>query len=367
MRNGFLPRHSLTCKLLAVFLFFVCFRCLLIGDFEYGQVRRGLKDRLDRLPFPFSTVAEFEASTSTFYGRLKKNGTDFFLSIDALTGKAKLLGKIPPIDGWIQGASALDSEKYRFFLAATQNKQDSIIVVKIETGDIIRISRLSHPIKSFEYDASTEKLLGLARIDGVERFVSIDPSTGEVAIRGDLNSVSQTYSGVSLDSHQNKMYFVGIREGRDAAWEVDTGTGSIRELSSRSIRVNDHLIHSFKESGAAEAVFTAGAQSCTGIAGYDARTQIGFIAHFAANFPETELSLLRIDRELQEKYSLQGLIDLRFWVVGGVRDMPASIQTLHTAYRVLVERFGVEFDEITKFNTGVSYNILIHKGEVRVF
>jgi hypothetical protein len=210
-------------------------------------------------------------------------------------------------------------------------------------------------------------LLGLARIDRAEKFVSLDPSTGKVAIRSDLSSVNQTYPSVFLDNHHHKLYFVGIQEGRDVAWEVDTGTGSLRKLSSRSVGLNEHLVHSFKETGVAEAIFTSGVQSCIGIAGYDAESQIGFIAHYAAGFPEIEPSLIHIDRELREKFGLQGLIDLQFWVIGGVREIPASVQTLHDVYSVLIDSFGVDFDEITKFNTGVTYNILNHKGSIVVF
>ena len=319
------------------------------------------------MPFPLSTVVELEASTSTFYGRLKNGEADYFVSVDAFSGKTKRLGALPAIDGWIPGASALDSEQKRFFLVASQDSQNRILIVNIETGGIIGSSRLSHPIKTFEFDRSTGKLLGLARIDGVERFVSIDPSTGQVAVQADLNPVHQSYSGVFLDSRHDKMFFIGIRQGRDAAWMVDTASESIRELSGHSIGLNEHLIQSFKESGAAEAIFTSGAQSCTGIAGYDPRSQIGFIAHFAADFHKTELSLVQIDQDLREKYSLQGVSDLRLWVVGGVRESPASVRTLHAVYRILVDRLGVHFDEIMKFNTGISYNILIHNGEVRVF
>jgi hypothetical protein len=312
-------------------------------------------------------VAELETSTSTFYGRIKKNGSDFFASIDAHSGYIKLLGKLTSIASWVRKASALDSDKNRFFLAASHNRKECIITIEIETGEVIRSVPLSHPIKAFDYDPDTEKLLGLARIDGAEKFVSIDPGNGKVDIRSDLSSVNQTYSSVFMDSHHHRLYFIGIQKGRDAAWEVDTGTGSLRKLASRSVGLNEHLVHSFKETGVAEAIFTAGVQSCIGIAGHNVESQIGFIAHYTAGFPEIESSLIRIDRELREKYGLQGLIDMRFWVVGGVREMPASVHTLHNVYSVLIESFGVDFDEITKFNTGVSYHILNHEGAIVVF
>jgi hypothetical protein len=97
MRIIFFLRNSLTFKILFAFLFILSSQGPIKGDFKSGQLYRNFKERLDRLPFTFSTVVEFETSTSAFYGRLKKNGLDFFASIDADTGEIKHLNKLTSI------------------------------------------------------------------------------------------------------------------------------------------------------------------------------------------------------------------------------------------------------------------------------
>ncbi len=58
---------------------------------------------------------------------------------------------------------------------------------------------------------------------------------------------------------------------------------------------------------------------------------------------------------------------MRLSVVGGVRDNPDSKKMLMSIYARLVERYGIEYDEIAKYNTGTSYTIMIADGRVKIF
>lgn len=57
---------------------------------------------------------------------------------------------------------------------------------------------------------------------------------------------------------------------------------------------------------------------------------------------------------------------MKLTVVGGVRDHPGSVKNLKLVYTLLMEKYGFDYDELASFNTGVSYNIVIHNGEVNV-
>ena len=349
---------------LVVFIFFLS---LITVNTVYGQSQKHFKNQINNLPFPFSSVVEYDSSASMFYGHLRKDGFSYFACIDSVTGKTTLLGKLPPIDGWVREASALDVDNQKFFFIGLLKGKYNIFVVDTQTGHIINSSALAHPVKGIEYDPSTKLLLGLSFFSGIERFVSVNPSTGEILTKVEIPSVESTHSGVLLDIDNHKFFFLGSWKRRDHLYVISTKTGSMNELKGQSTGVNEYIIQSFKKGVTTATIFTSGVQSCTAIAGYDKESDVGFIAHYAPSYKEIERSLFRIDREVKEKNNNRGLKNMKLFVVGGVRGDPNSVKNLVLVYTTLVEKFGINYDEIAKFNTGISYNIVIYEGEVKVF
>ena len=58
---------------------------------------------------------------------------------------------------------------------------------------------------------------------------------------------------------------------------------------------------------------------------------------------------------------------MKLLVVGGVRTNRNSVNNLMTVYTQLVNKYNVNYNEITRFNTGISYDIVIYNTEVKVF
>ncbi len=108
-------------------------------------------------------------------------------------------------------------------------------------------------------------------------------------------------------------------------------------------------------------------QDCTAIAGYDSESGIGFIAHFSPSYKKIDIALLKIEKIIQEISRDKCLKNMKLFVVGGVRNNHDSVNNLRTVYKLLIERYGVNCDEIIKFNTGVSRSIMIHDGKIKIF
>ena len=330
----------------------------------YGQSSQDYQNGLATLPYPFSTVVEHDTTTSTFFGRVKIDGFDYLASIASDTGKPIILSKLPSFGGWLRGASALDIDNQRFFFIALSSGIPVLCVVDIARKKVVGSHVLSHFVKNIEFDPLTGSLLGISRSD-VERFVSIDPNTGNITEINELTLVKSTGIGAFMEGEN--FYFVGSWGGRDHFCVVDRKTGSMKELSGESIAANEYSVKLLKAGVGNDVLFTRGVQSCTGVAGYDSDSGIGFIAHFTPNYGKIDEAFVEIDGMIQEIANDRGLEHMKIVVVGGVRDNQNSTSTLMAVYSQLVERHGVSFDDITKSNTGVSHTIVIHNGESKIF
>ncbi len=330
----------------------------------YGQSVQDYQNRMATLPYPFSTVVEYDTATSTFFGRIRVDGVNYLASIASSTGNMITLSKLPSFDGWFRGASALDINNQRFFFIASLEGKLHLCIVDITTGQIIKSLVLSHSVKNIEFDPLTKSLFGISHF-GADKFVSIDLNTGKIIEISELTLIKGTGSGAFLEG--NNFFFVGYWEGKYHVCVVDKKTGIMKELLGKSIGLNEYLVKSFKKNEDIKTLFTSGVQSCTAIAGYDSESDIGFMAHFTPNYKKIDKVLFEIEKAIQEISNNRGLKYMKLFVVGGVRNNQDSMNNLMTIYTQLIERYGINYDEITKFNTGISHTILIHNGETKIF
>jgi len=325
-----------------------------------------LKDKLTKRPYPFYSAAEYDAPNAVFYGRIKIGKDDYFAAIRSRTGEKTVLAKLPFFKNWARRVSALDSSGQKFFFAAYPVDKQHLCTVDTRTGRVLQTVALSHPVKAIEFDASSGKLWGLSFFSGVERFVSIAPSTGTVSTISNVSPFKCTNSGVLANADTHRFLFIGTRGHDTHVCVIDTRNGKVRPLPGIYVNVNEYRVVDFKADRTVETVFTCSVQSCTGIAGYDPASEIGFIAHFVPTYGEIGHSLTQIDKEIGKVNNRRGLRNMKLTVVGGVRDHPDSVKNLMLVYTLLTEKYGIDYEEIVSFNTGISYNIVIHNGEVNV-
>jgi len=148
---------------------------------------------------------------------------------------------------------------------------------------------------------------------------------------------------------------------------IDPASDSLAKLDGTGVGLDEYKIQSFREAPSMKTVFTSGVQRCTAIAGYDPEIRVGFIAHFRPSYKEKEQALMRIDREIRERHKSQGIKDMNLFVVGGIKDDPESVANLIDVYEIIVNKFGITQDDISKFHSGISRNIAIHNGKIKVF
>lgn len=349
-----------------LFIFFICF--LFIGEYlAPGQTGQNHQGKMQQLPYPFSTVAEYDPLTSLFYGRLRMGEFDYFASIHSITGERILLDKLPSYDGWGRGASALDIKNHRFFFIAYLKGKQHLIVVDTKNGQVINSAVLSQPIRAIEFDPSSGKLLGLSTVSGTVSFVSFNPSTASISTISKISLVKRIHPAAYLDTENHKYFFIGSWKDSHYVCVVDTKSGMMKTLSGKYVGLNKYTVKSFKKDKTPRAIFTSGVHSCTGIAGYDSQSDIGFIAHFSPKYKRIEPLLSKIDKEIKTINNKRGLQHMKLFVVGGVRTKHNSVNNLMTVYTQLVKQYNVNYDEITRFNTGISYNIVIYNTKVKVF
>jgi hypothetical protein len=331
---------------------------------SYGQSIQGYHTRMAMLPYPFSTVAEFDKTASTFYGIIRVDRENFFASVNIITGKTILLNKLPSFDGLFRNASALDEASNIFFFIAISKGKPHLCIVDIKTGHLIKSLPLSDSVRIMKFDPQSKSLLGIARF-GHDRFVSIDPDTGKVTALSKLPPIRSFGAGALLEG--SNLIFIVYRKDREHVCAVDIKTGAMKELSGEHVGLNEYKVKSFNKSKNAGILFTTGVQSCVAIAGYDPESSAGFIAHFTAGHDNIDKALSEIENNVRRITNNRGLKNMKLYVVGGVRDLQDSRNTLMFVYTQLVDRYGVNFDEITKFNTGISHTIIIDNGEVKIF
>ena len=91
--------------------------CLSNTNVAFAQADSKSIKTIISLPYPFSTVVEYEPEGGNFFGRYRKNSSDFFLSINAKTNKEKVLKKLPSFDGWYRAVSAVDLKDKKFYFS----------------------------------------------------------------------------------------------------------------------------------------------------------------------------------------------------------------------------------------------------------
>jgi hypothetical protein len=128
-----------------------------------------------------------------------------------------------------------------------------------------------------------------------------------------------------------------------------------------------YRIQVFDENQHDKVLFTTGAQACTAIAGFDPISRVGFIGHFNYLDVNTEKAIQEIAQVLKELTGNErGLKDMKLYVVGGVPENIKSQTNLVFLYRELVEKYGVKYEQIEKYNSGLSFSIAVVNGKIVV-
>lgn len=98
------------------------------------------------LPYPFSTVVEFDSTSLTFQGCVRITDSDYFSSANSVTGKIDRLSKLPQYEGWLRGVSVIDIEDNRFFF----------VVLNENSYRLVTVDKTQYRRISLDYSGSSE-------------------------------------------------------------------------------------------------------------------------------------------------------------------------------------------------------------------
>ncbi len=345
--------------------FFLCALLLMIVLFSCRFVFNHSSPDEDNdylLPYPFSSVVEYDTTSLNYYGRIRVSESDYFGKIHSVSGNTHLLKRLPLVDGWPRGISAIDVVGQKFYFVAGKDLNYRLYTVDMTSGEVLNSVILSDIIHNIEFDPATKTLLGVLRSDSY-RFVSLDAKSGDIKVKSDLPSITTITSKTILQG--NDFYFIGGSGNEQQLQLIDTRTGKANQIQSLQVDVDEYRIVDFKKSAGIEAVFTTNVQSCTAIAGYDSVSAVGFIAHFSPAFEAMAAALSDINGSVQQLNG-EGLKAMKCCVVGGIRGQADSVDNMMTAFAEL-ERYGVSYEEMIKHNTGVSHSLFLYKGVIRIF
>lgn len=363
MKKGFSFLYGmLNSKLINYFCLFVigiCFHQIL-----FGQASSDLNIRLEKLPYAFSSVAEYDKANGLFYGRMKKGKVDYLATISENTGEVSYLCKLPKFQGWYRSTSALDIESNRFFFMAFKNNILNLCIVNMSFGNKCQLFPIETSIENIAYCPENKKIFGVSK-SGIINFVSIDLNTGVVSNIKELKNI--VYTGVGARIEGSKYYLVGkSKKGIFKLYEIQLNTGAMKNLFAKSVRINEYQVVNFKNNRNKPVLFTNGVQACTAIAGYDENSNVGFIGHFSPKYHDLDNALSDIQSKITSISKSSGISKMKIVVVGGVRSKK-SIENLHSVYKLLVDTYGVKYEDIGKFNTGVSMSLMIHEKAIKFF
>lgn len=330
---------------------------------SYRDFFEDLKTR----PYPFSSVSEFDVDGGEFFGISSVSGTKMFVSVQAAGGKRRVLGRIPRLDGLLRNASTLDRPNKRFFFIGWLQEGRRLCAISTGTGEIETVTRLSLPVNAIEYDPHRRWLWGFCRLNGGCHLVSVNTQTGTVTKRKALPHFTHISKSMKLTQPRQRLFFIGHRpEGWHFCF-IETRSESLNILKGEEVEIDAYRVVSFAGEEADQALFTREVQSCTGLAGYDSLTQVGVVAHFSYPYKDIKHDLEKIEREIQKSANGRGLRHMEIAVVGGIKNNPQSVSNLHLLYKELVMKYGVNFRDILKYNTGTSHILAIFHGKVMVF
>ncbi len=314
-------------------------------------------------PYYFSSIVEYDKSRSIFFGRIKVDKKNYFASIASDTGKMVLLKELPYIDNFYRGASALDSEKGRFFFIASLKRETHLFIIDITNGNVIGNILLPYAVKNIVFDPVNKLLLGITRFSG-QSLISIDIPSGHTTSIANLDLIQNTGSGALMEG--NNFIFSGLEHRKHHLYSLDIKTGILNKAKNKSIGLNEYTVISFEKNKNIDTLFTTGVQSCTAIAGYDLESNVGFIAHFTPTYKKIESDFKEIEKKIRTLTSKRGLKNMKFVVLGGVKGKQDSIDNLTLVYSQL-SQYGIRKSEIRKFNSGGSYTVAIYNKKTKIF
>ncbi|MCP4155753.1 MAG: hypothetical protein GY757_48960 [bacterium] len=321
-------------------------------------------------PLGFASFSEYNPVTSTFYGQVRINKKSYFVSIDAATGKQLLKRELGTFDGWPRRLSSLDTDNHRLFFIAIKNKKYNLYTVDSETGRLLNSVTLANPVKAVEFEPETGEVFGFQVVPGGEKFISISPVTGAISAINKFLFIKGIRTDALLHIEKGKFLLTGSFESKTHVWHVDTRKGLIDMLPGKNVSVDEYKVVCMEKGR--EVLFTTGVQSCTAIAGISKPGTpnpglTAFIAHFSPKYNNIPQALAAIDKQAGKNTGNPGLKNMKLVVVGGAVGTKRSVSNLRCVYKELVEVYGIKYNTITRFHTGVSKNIVIYKGEINVF
>jgi hypothetical protein len=175
------------------------------------------------------------------------------LTIDPATGQITVLGDITGLATLPSGVAVQDSTNDRLYLHGNDSSVPTglprLYISNTQTGAFVASSPISRSLMALVREDGTGRLLGAWKNTDrdIEELLSIDPSTGQATVLGDITGLVGTSSGVAaLDSANNRFYMFGVDGSSTTRLYIsNTQTGAL----VASPQIARHLAALFVETG----------------------------------------------------------------------------------------------------------------------
>ncbi len=318
------------------------------------------------------SLIEYRSSNDTVYTIAYFSKTNHFLSINLHSNEKKILNTFPGIKGLPMLGSSLDDINGKFFFIGHTRKKKFIFVLDVSTGKILKKHELKNSVILFEYNRSSDKLIGITQgtPGGTFRLgiTEIDVLSGKTSIIGEVPGLSGiTIIPTKIDFKKDRFLFWGDINGSQTLIGADISSGEISIIETIPIGVNSYRIHSFDSNQSVNTICTSGVQACTGVVGYNKEYKVGFILHILP-FAENNISSMfhEIDSGLKKLVG-SGLSKMEIRVVGGKKGDSDSFYTVISVYRELLEKYRVKYERSKVYHLGKQYNIFLDTGNIDIF
>ncbi len=304
------------------------------------------------------------------YGISYFSKMNHFISINLHSKEKKILNKFPEITGIPMQASSIDDKNGRYFFIGHVKNTYFLYVLDIFSGKILKKHKLENHVTLFEYNRTSDKLVGISRIFGSSnKLIELNILPGKIGVIEEIPGLSGIpMVPAKIDYNKNSFLFFGHINDHSKLISANISTGDISFIDSYQIGTNSYRIHSFDSNQLIDIIYTYGVQSCSGIVGCNKEYNVGFIVHFFPNFNNIPSILEEIDQGLNKRIG-SGLSHshMKIVVVGGQKYNSNSFNNVITIYRELLQKYHVKYDRAKVYHLGRSYNIILNAGNIDIF
>jgi hypothetical protein len=332
------------------------------ASFNEGEIKKLF------LNHPISGII-CDPQTNKAYGISYAGEGKHFASIDMGIGEMKRLRKFPADMKFVNGASAVDKKKRRYFFMGKVNAGKYLYVLDMDTGETVHKHKLGIPFILYEYAGGTGNINALSRVDGTYCFIEFDVDSGKTRIVKKYPNLFRIKGTMRKIDPQNREFLIeGVLDagGKNSLLVINLKTNEIRAVQAFKVDIDDYRVHVFRKEQTINTIYTAGVGNCVAIAGYCKRSKVGFLAHFSPNFRKIEDTLEKIDQEIK-KNGGSGVTGMTIRVVGGRLRKEGSYENALKMYKELIETYGLDYKGDRIYHLGKAYNIILNNGKIDIF